>query len=202
MESDLRGLTACHICDALCRDETPAPGQRVRCPRCGTPLRTGHARAIDQLLAISLAVLVLMGTALALPFLGLEGGGLAQEATVLDAAEAIGSGRAWPLGVAVGALIFAVPLTRALALCYVLLPLRHGHPPRPHARAAFRLAIELRPWSMAEIFVIGVAVALVKIAGLATVQLEPAFWIFVLLGVLVTLEDIALCRRSIWTMLG
>ncbi|WP_170317746.1 paraquat-inducible protein A [Paroceanicella profunda] len=202
MESDLQGLTACHICDALCRDERPAPGQRVRCPRCGTPLRTWRNRAIDQLLAISLAVLVLMGTALTLPFLGLEGGGLAQEATVIDAAEAIGSGRAWPLGIAVGGLIFAVPLLRALALCYVLLPLREGHPPRRHARGAFRLAIELRPWSMAEIFVIGVAVALVKISGLASVTLGPAFWIFVLLAVLVTLEDISMCRRSIWSLIG
>ena len=58
-----------------------------------------------------------------------------------------------------------------------------------------------RPWSMAEIFVIGVAVALVKVSGLASVTLGPAFWSFVLLGVVALMEDAVLCRRSVWDLI-
>lgn len=195
------GLTACHVCDALCHDRQPGPGERIRCPRCNTVLRTGRHAAIDRLLALALAVPPLMAIGLAASFLSLSGGGTLSEASVLDAAAAVATAETWPLALAVGALIFALPTLRALALAYVLLPVRLGHPPARHAARAFRFAIELRPWSMAEIFVIGVAVALVKITGLASVTLGPAFWSFILLAVVALMEDAALCQRSIWDLI-
>lgn len=193
-----RPLTACPVCDALSYDVVPAPGERVRCPRCNTVLRTGQRAAIDHLLALSLAVPPLMVIGLSASFLSLSGGGAQREASVLDAAQAVAGGEIWPLALAVGAMIVALPLIRAVALAYVLLPVRLGHPPARHAASAFRLAIELRPWAMAEIFLIGVAVALVKVTGLASVTLGPAFWSYVLLGAVALMEDAALCQRSIW----
>lgn len=195
------GLIACHVCDALCRDVLPKVGQKVRCPRCDTILRTARRGGIDLVLALALAILVLMIAALSTPFLGLAGRGLSHDATVIDAALALGDRRTWPLAIAVFALIAAIPMARAAALAWVLIPLRLGRAALPGARRAFRLAIELRPWSMAEIFVIGVSVALVKVAGLASVDLGPAFWLFVLLGVLAIAEDIALCQRTVWSLL-
>ncbi len=173
----------------------------MRCPRCGTVLQTGHRSALDSLIALSISMVVLMGVALSLPFLSLSGGGLSKDASVIDAAAAIADNRFWPFAVAVGALIFAVPVLRALALAYVLVPLRLGFGPPRQARWVFRMALELRPWSMAEIFLIGVAVALVKIADLATLSLGPAFWLFVVLSVMAIAEDMLICRRSIWRLL-
>ncbi|MEM7507027.1 MAG: paraquat-inducible protein A [Pseudomonadota bacterium] len=196
-----QGLTACHICDALCHDRQPGPGERIRCPRCNTVLRTGRHAAIDRLLALALAVPPLMAIGLAASFLSLSGGGAMNEASVLDAASAVATADTWPLAFAVGALIIALPALRAVALTYVLLPLRLGHAPARHARMAFRMAVDLRPWSMAEIFVIGVAVALVKVTGMASVTLGPAFWSFVLLAMVALMEDAVLCQRSIWDLL-
>lgn len=195
-------LTACHICDALCRDHAAEEGERVRCPRCGAVLRTVRAAAIDRLLALSLSVLPLMAIGLSASFLSLSGGGTFREASVLDAAAAIASADLWEFSLLLGMAIIALPTFRALALCYALLPVRLGYPPARHAKAAFRLSDRLRPWSMAEIFVIGVAVALVKVSGLAAVTLGPAFWSFVLLGVVALMEDAVLCRRSIWDMIS
>lgn len=196
------GLTACGTCDALWRDEAPAPGQRVRCPRCHTILRTTRPAALDRVLAFALATPPLMAIALTASFLSLSGGGARQEASVIDAAAAVADADTWPLALAVGALIIALPVMRALALAYVLLPLRLGRPAARHAARAFRLAISLRPWSMAEIFLIGVAVALVKVAGLASVSMGPAFWSFVALAALALMEDAALCQRSVWDRIG
>ena len=50
--------------------------------------------------------------------------------------------------------------------------------PWSHAAFVFRMAEAMQPWAMAEIFIIGTAVALVKIGGLATISLGPAFWAF------------------------
>lgn len=196
------GLTACPVCDTLVRDRRPEPGERVRCPRCRTVLRHGRTAAIDRLLALSLAVPPLMAIGLTASFLSLDGGGAHSEASVIDAARAMGTAEIWPFAFAVGALFIALPILRAAALCYVLLPVRLGRPPARHASAAFRLALELRPWAMAEVFLIGVAVALVKVAGMASVTLGPAFWSFAALAVVALVEDAALCRRSVWDLIA
>lgn len=198
----LDDICACPVCDALWRDRAPRAGERVRCRRCRAVLRTGRPEGFDRVLAIALATPVLMLVGVTASFLTLSGGGARLESSVLDAAMAVATDDTWALAVAVGALIVALPAARALALVYVLLPLRLGRPAARRAAEAFRFAIEIRPWSMAEIFVIGVAVALVKVSGLASVALGPAFWSFTALAALTLIEDAALCERSIWARIG
>ncbi|MEM7547818.1 MAG: paraquat-inducible protein A [Pseudomonadota bacterium] len=195
------GLLACHCCDALLTEIDTEPGQRLICPRCETVLTTSRSHSISGVLVSAICMAVLMVAAMLLPFISLSAGGLERNAAILDAARAVG-GAAWPLALAVGAMIAMIPMARALALIYVLTPLSIGRAPAPGARAAFRLAIELRPWSMVEIFLIGVVVALVKVAGLASVALGAAFWLFVALALIAFYEDAALCRRTIWRMLA
>ncbi|MFV0474221.1 MAG: paraquat-inducible protein A [Pikeienuella sp.] len=193
-------LIACHACDALLTE--PGPGAaRTRCPRCGTVLTARRAGGIDGVIAAKLASVALLVAALFLPFVNIEASGRKQQAAVLDAAAAAG-GEAWPLALAVGAMIIALPLARALALFWVLTPLSLGRKPLPQARALFRLALELRPWSMVEIFVIGVVVALVKVAGLAMIDLGAGFWLFLVVALIALYEDAALCRRTVWRMLA
>ena len=84
---------------------------------------------------------------------------------------------------------------------YVLLPIVLDRPPARGATQAFRLSEALRPWSMAEIFAIGCAVALVKISDLADVAFGPAFWMFAALVLLVVAQDNFLCRWSVWNSL-
>lgn len=194
-------LVACHACDALLREPPRETGARARCPRCRALLTADRAHSTDGVIAAAGVTIALIVAALALPFVGLHAGGLDREARIADAMEAAG-GAFWPLALAVGALIAAIPLTRAAALLYVLAPLRVSGRALPGARAAFRLAVELRPWSMIEVFIIGVGVALVKVAGLATVELGSAFWIFVCLAGVAFYEDAALCRRTVWRMLA
>jgi paraquat-inducible protein A len=54
---------------------------------------------------------------------------------------------------------------------------------------------------MAEVFLIGVVVALVKIGGIAKVELGPAFWAMSGLVLLVVYEATSLDERSIWQIL-
>ena len=63
---------------------------------------------------------------------------------------------------------------------------------------AFRLSEALRPWSMAEIFVIGTAVALVKIGGLANISFGPAFWAFCGLIIVNAASDAFTSAATIW----
>ena len=89
---------------------------------------------------------------------------------------------------------------RLLAL-YVLAPIVADRPPARGALRAFRWSEALRPWSMAEIFAIGCAVALVKVSDLATVTFGPAFWMFSALVILVVVQESFICRWSVWNAL-
>jgi paraquat-inducible protein A len=81
---------------------------------------------------------------------------------------------------------------------YVLVPVVLDRPGARFAIPAFRLSEAMRPWSMAEIFAIGVAVALVKVSDLARVGFGPAFWMFGILVVLVIAMDSFMCKWSVW----
>ena len=106
-----------------------------------------------------------------------------------------------PLSIAVAALIVVLPLLRLIALVYALGPMAIGWVPVPGAMQAFRLAETLKPWAMAEIFVVGVTVALVKVAGLAQLTIGPAFWAFAALVLVTVLNDNFMCRLTIWRTL-
>ena len=103
-----------------------------------------------------------------------------------------------PLTVAVLGMIVALPALRSALLVYTLFPLVRGRKPYAHAVRAFRLSEQMKPWSMAEIFIIGTAVALVKVGGLATVSLGPAFWAFCALIFVSIANRSFMCSTTIW----
>jgi len=135
------------------------------------------------------------------PFLTIDAAGTSNAVSVLDAALSFTGGALLLLSLATAALIIFVPLLRALLTMYVLVPVVLDRPPARFALSAFRLSEAMRPWSMAEIFAIGCAVALVKVADLATVSFGPAFWMFGILVVLLIAQDSFMCKWSVWNSL-
>ena len=68
-------------------------------------------------------------------------------------------------------------------------------------RTAFRWSILIEPWAMAEIFMMGVVVSLVKISTLANLQLGLAFWTLLALIVVLVYINVVLCRDTVWAHL-
>lgn len=191
-------LIACPRCDALHRVSVPPPGGRARCVRCGTVLIAPRSVAVAHVLGLSVAVAVLMIAAVFLPFIGITAGGVRSDSSIFDAALAFAGGALAPLSLAVMGMIVFVPLLRVALTLWALGPITLGRPLLPGARWAFRIDEELKPWAMTEIFVIGVSIALVKIADLATVSLGPAFWLFSALVAVTVVQDGLMDRWSIW----
>lgn len=192
---------ACPQCDALFTATVPALGERACCTRCQTVLIAPRRGAFLRVIAFAITVMILMIGATFFPFLQVRVAGMRNAASVFDAVLAFVDGPMVALSVAVAALIVLIPVMRAALVVYVLFPLTIGRAPYRGAAWAFRLAEVLRPWSMAEIFVIGCAVALVKISDLAHVDYGPAFWMFGSLVVVIGLQDSSMCRWTIWKAL-
>ncbi|MGJ8622308.1 MAG: paraquat-inducible protein A [Yoonia sp.] len=197
----LDDLVACPQCDTLHSAQDLPDGATAHCQRCGVVLMTSRPAAIARILSLALTAFVLMIAAVSFPFLTLNEAGFRNATSVLDAVLAFQDGYGFPLAVAVAFFIVIIPLMRLTALIYALGPLVRHQPPRPAARAAFGFAERLRPWSMAEIFIVGVTVALIKVAGMATVTIGPAFWAFAGVVVITVLKDQLICRYSIWEAL-
>lgn len=197
----LDDLIACPQCDTLHQAQELPDRARAYCQRCGIVLMTSQPAAMAQVLSLALSAFVMMIAAVSFPFLTLDAGGLQNATSVIDAVLAFNDGFAFPLAVAVAFFIVIIPLMRLSALIYAIGPLVRERELRPGARAAFALAERLRPWSMAEIFIVGVTVALIKVAGLAAVTIGPAFWAFAGVVVITVLKDQLICRYSIWEAL-
>lgn len=193
-------LAACLSCDLLHRRAALRTGEVARCARCGAVLETRKPGTVDRVIAASLAMLALVTLAVTGPFLTLRELGLERTVSLLDAASALGADDS-PLGLLLLLVIAGLPAARALAHLYVLAPWRLGLGMKRGAAAAFRWSSRLRPWAMAEIFMIGVAVSMVKIAGIATITPGPAFWALGGAVVVLGFENAALCRETIWRLI-
>ena len=189
---------ACTICDVVHEIHGIPEHGRLRCIRCKEILLRNPGPSIDAVLAASFSIAVLIMTALFGPFLNVKATGFTSEATLVETALAFSGGWNAPLAFAVMLMIVIVPIARAGALCYALLPLRLSGRLLPEAHHAFKLACDLRPWSMAEVFIIGVMVALVKIGGMATIGLGSGFWALVVVVVVVLIEGAMFDEKTLW----
>ncbi|MEP5759899.1 MAG: paraquat-inducible protein A [Litoreibacter sp.] len=194
-------LIVCPKCDAVYKTDQLNHGERAVCARCHAVLITPRKHAGMQIIVLALAILILILSAGTLPFLSIEAVGVRRSASILDAALAFRGGFLFIVAVGTAMLILLIPLIRVMLVLYVLVPIVFDRPPARHAIGAFSLFEKLRPWSMAEIFALGCAVALVKVADLAQIEFGPAFWFFSILVVLVVMHDNFMCRWSIWKSL-
>lgn len=192
------GLIACPRCDALHVDQEIPPGETSRCVRCHGVLARPRAGAFTQIVALSATSVILMIGAVFFPFLEISRMGFGNATSLFGVALAFSHGIMLPLTFLVLILIVGLPVVRAGLLIYVLWPMRNGRLPARYAVPAFRWSEELRPWSMAEIFIIGTSVALVKVAGLANVGFGPAFWAFCALIVVGAASNVFTCAQTIW----
>lgn len=188
---------ACPTCDAL---YTPSGAERLVCHRCHRVLIAPDRRAGLWQVMVALATAGLIYGAITLPFLTIKRFWMSNDATLIETALAF-DGPLLLLSVAVLALILLLPALRLALTLYVLAPIVIGARPLPGAATAFRCSEALQPWSMAEIFIIGCGVALVKIVAMAEVTFGPAFYMFAAAVVLLWVQDRMLCRHSLWEAL-
>lgn len=169
---------ACHECDLLLMPlELRAARSQAFCPRCGARLYACHDDRLEKILALTLAALILLVTAISFPLVGLDIQGHYAETTVLDAALAL-----WreERGVLAGLVLFTtvlMPLFELGTVLWLALPLWRGWRPWGFARV-FRWLRLAQPWAMVEVFVLGVLVSLVKLSHLADVLPGPAMVCF------------------------
>ncbi|WP_255592865.1 paraquat-inducible protein A [Bordetella sp. BOR01] len=189
-------LISCEHCASVFRRHELQPGETATCSRCGTILWRYSSVSLSGWLALTLAALIVFVVANAYPVISMSVQGMTRDASLLDAVS-----MTWQQGYNATAIMtglagFALPLLQLCVLSWVLWPLSQGREPLGF-RPAMRILGMLRPWCMVPVFLLGVLVSVVKLAGMAAVGPAPGLYAFGALTVLLTILD-RLSPHAVW----
>jgi len=188
-------LIACHECDLIHRLGRLSPRDTARCSRCGAVLVRRKPDTIERCLAFTLAGLILFMVANIFPFLAFKMEFQVRQTTLLTGVVELyrqGFG-----GVAAVVLIttFLAPAVHLLAMLGLVVPIKMGFMP-PWVPHILRLVKMTLPWSMMEIFMLGILVALVKLTKLA--RIEPGIAIFSFFGLICVMAALTAALDTHW----
>ena len=193
----MKGMIACHSCDLLVNVSALNEGEKATCPRCGTYLTRIKSDAVDRALAYAVAAVILLVLSLSFPFLSFSASGLESVMTLAATPGALYRNGMEVVAVLVAAFIILIPALVLVLQIAICLPVRNGRM-RPWLKPVAKFMFNIQNWSMVEVFIIGVIVSLVKIAGMATVGLGISFWAYVGFSICFTLALSVLDRYQFW----
>ena len=166
------------------------------CVRCDSVLRQDRTDPAGRSLALACAALLLFLLAATLPLLDLDLAG-GRQTRLVTGPEALRQDGMWEIGIVVLSTTMLAPLLKLLAMIYVLVGLRLTRPPL-HLASVFRWVERLGPWSMIEVFMLGVFVAYTKLSDLAPVHVGGAVYALGALMLMMAAADAVLDHDAIW----
>ena len=160
-------------------------------------LRRRPRNGLEHTLALAVAAAVLFVVANSFPFLSFEMKGQVTQTTLLTGVRDLYQQGKAEIAVLVMLTIALAPLAQIALLLWVLAPLRWNRVPwqLPHA---FRLLRHAQSWSMMEVFLIGILVALVKLMGMASIVPGLALFAFVLLMLVLSGAVASFDPEAVW----
>jgi paraquat-inducible protein A len=190
-------VIACPHCDLLQRLPELAPGGSARCPRCNKELWRHKHDSLNRTYALTAAAAVLYLTANSVPMLGLTIVGRAASTTVFGGVETL-----WQDGqeLVAALVLFTAIVAPALQIGLMLLIVVGSQrtPVPSWVGTLLRHHPLTRIWSMIEVMMLGVLVALVKIADYATVIPGVALFVLWVLVFLLAAIQSNFDPREVW----
>lgn len=196
------GLVACLVCGQVCR----RPGSRVQvpaadryCPRCGAKLHRRKPDSYARSWAFLIAAVLLYLPANLLPIMRTSTFFEADDDTILSGVIVLWQAGSWDLALIVFVASIVVPLLKLGALALLLITARSGSQWRTAERARlFRIIEKVGHWSMLDVFVVALLIALVHFKSLAQVEAGPGVVAFAAVVVLTMLASMSFDPRLIW----
>lgn len=189
-------LVACHHCGSTFTSVDLERGETASCDRCGSVLWRYSSLGLHHWLALVIAAFFVFITANAFPVAQMGVREMVREATLLDAVILTWQQGHEIVAVMTGLSGFVFPLTQLVLLLWVLIPMAASRP-APGFRVAMRILGLIRPWCMVPVFLLGVVVSVVKLAGMARVEPGIGLIAFGVLTVFLTMFS-RLPPHAIW----
>ena len=155
------GLACCHVCFKV------APEALHRCPRCRARLHLRKADSLERTAALVATAVLLYIPANVLPIMTTDQLGRAIDSTIIGGVVVLIHHGDYPIAAVIFIASVLVPLSKLIALSWLCWTVSRGQPSSHHERARLYRATELvGKWSMTDVFVVAILVALIHLGGL------------------------------------
>ncbi|MGP9853005.1 PqiA/YebS family transporter subunit [Halomonas sp. 111] len=192
-----RRLRACHECDWVSALPPLRSGEKASCPRCSHVLVKRHRYPAQRSMALAIAALIALIVAISFPFVSFSVSGVGNRIELSQTATTLIAFHQPVVAIIVIMTIVVLPTLYLLSVIWLQLGLLHGKP-LAYSRDIARSLAHLTPWMMADVFIIGALVSLIKIAGMAQIELGISFWGFCIFAVLLLMTIQSIDADWMW----
>ena len=187
-------LSACPACHLV-----SAAAEGSLCPRCGTLRHARKPESQSRAWALLLAAAILYIPANMFPFMDVTKLAQPTAYTIMGGVFELANDGLWPLAVLVFGASITIPLTKLLVLAYLLIATHFGWDEHLTARTrAYRVIDLIGRWSMIDVFMVSILVALVRFSPFTSVQADTGAVCFAAVVVLTIVAVNAFDPRLMW----
>ena len=192
-------LLSCGVCHLLVRKPSGAAEPAGRCPRCGAALHFRKPDSLARTWALVIATLVFYVPANVLPITKVTSLGVVQSDTILSGVIYFIHSGMWPIALVIFIASVFVPLLKLLILMLLLVSVQRRSRWRPKDRTRlYRITEAIGRWSMVDIFVVTILVALVHLGALANIEAQAGAAFFAAVVVITIFAAMSFDPRLIW----
>lgn len=193
------GLVSCHDCHLLSRMPRLAQDQAAHCPRCGGTLHQRKPNSIMRTWALVITGMIFYVPANVLPMTITSALGSSQADTILSGVLYFIHSGSWEIALVIFVASIFVPFLKFVILIYLLLSVQLKSIKRPKDRTLlYRVTEAVGRWSMVDIYVVTILIALVKLGVLADIEAGPAAIYFAAMVTITMLAAESFDPRLIW----
>jgi len=193
------GLVGCHSCNLVSRVAVADRHAKAACPRCGAVLHARKRNSIARTWALVIAALICYIPANLLPMTAVTSLGNVQEDTIMSGVIYFLLHDEWPIGLVIFVASVVVPLAKLFTLMYLLISVQCKSRWRPEERARlYRMTEAVGRWSMTDIYVVTILVALLQLGNLATIEAGTGAIFFGAVVVITMFAAMTFDPRQIW----
>ncbi|MHB1219187.1 MAG: paraquat-inducible protein A [Alphaproteobacteria bacterium] len=197
--ADPKELISCHGCGLL----NHAVEAHPHCERCDAPLHHRKPNGVARAWALISTAVVLYFPANLYPVMKMNFAGNKQGATILEGVKELLFGGMWPLALLVFFASVTVPMLKLGGLGFLLITVQRRSKWRPRERTKiYRIVDAIGRWSMLDIFVLAILVALVRFGSLATITPGTGAISFAAVVVTTMIAAESFDPRQIWDAAG
>ena len=163
-------VVGCHSCGLVFSLPKGATGH-ANCTRCGARLHHRKPNSLHRTWALVLTAFVLYIPANLFPVMTVISFGHGEPDTILSGVKALIQANMWPLALLVFFASITVPMLKLCGLVFLLLSVKRKSTWRLRDRTVlYRIIESVGRWSMIDIFMISILIALVKLQAIATIE--------------------------------
>lgn len=187
------GLANCHVCGKLSNLEV------VHCTRCGSTVHLRKPQSIHRVLALLVTACILYIPANILPITSTTQLGVVTDSTIIGSTLHLWEAGSYPVAFVIFFASIVIPIAKIIALFWLCWSVIYKQEYKRKERTRlFRITEFVGRWSMIDVFVVTILVALIQLGGVLTIQPGGAALAFAAVVIITMFAAFAFDSRLIW----